>query len=66
MMCNECEIGQFQFKATCDLSCDDVEPAGARGVVTIFGILAVMTVWVILNKSAGGLYVPLPMERAPP
>jgi hypothetical protein len=56
VMCNECRVGQFQFKAACDLSCDDIEPAGAHGVVTIFGILAVMVVWVVLNKSAGGLF----------
>jgi hypothetical protein len=55
-MCNECEVGTFQFKGACDISCKDVEPDSAFGVVTIFGILAVMTVWVVLNKSAGGLF----------
>ena len=56
VMCNECKVGQLQFKAACDLRCDSIEPDGAHGVVTAFGIIAVMIVWVVLNKSAGGLY----------
>ena len=56
VQCNECVVGTFQFKAACDISCEDIEPASAFGVVTIFGILAVMIVWIVLNKSAGGLF----------
>ena len=53
IMCSECAIGQFYFRGACDVNCSDIEP---QGVVTVFGILAVVAVWVILNKSAGGAY----------
>jgi len=44
------------LNGACGLHCDEIEPAGAHGVATVFGIMAVMFVWVVLNKSAGGLF----------
>ena len=41
------------MRGLCDVKCADIEP---QGVVTVFGIIGVIIVWVILNKSAGGLY----------
>ncbi len=45
-LCSECKRGQFFFRGNCDLSCASIEPAG---IVTLFGILAVVCVWLILN-----------------
>jgi hypothetical protein len=57
VQCSECKRGQFQLNGACGLLCDEIEPAGAHGLVaTVFGIMAVMFVWVVLNKSAGGLF----------
>ena len=50
--CAECSQGQFYWNGKCDTDCKDIEP---QGVVTVFGILGVMLVWLILNKSAGGM-----------
>ena len=52
-LCSECAQGQFYWRGRCDTSCADIEP---QGVVTAFGIIAVVVVWIILNKSAGGTY----------
>lgn len=51
--CFECKVGQFYWQGQCGTSCDDIAP---KGVVTFFGIMAVVSVWVIINKSAGGMY----------
>ncbi len=51
--CSECKVGQFYWQGQCGTSCADIQP---KGVVTLFGILAVVLVWVIINKSAGGMY----------
>jgi hypothetical protein len=53
VMCDSCSKGQFFVRGMCDVRCSDIEP---QGVVTVFGIIGVMLVWIILNKSAGGLY----------
>jgi hypothetical protein len=52
-LCDSCSKGQFFVRGYCDLKCTDIEP---QGVVTVFGIIGVIILWVILNKSAGGLY----------
>ncbi len=54
-LCSECEREQFFWNGKCDISCEDISP---RGVTTVLGIIAVIIVWLILNKSAGGMYVP--------
>jgi len=46
VQCSVCEPGQFFFRGTCDISCADIEP---KAVVTVFGIGAVVCVWLILN-----------------
>ena len=53
ILCSECEREQFYWNANCDTSCEDISP---RGVTTVIGIIAVIIVWLILNKSAGGMY----------
>ena len=53
VQCSACKPGQFYFEGFCDVPCSAIEP---RGAVTFFGILAVVVVWVILNKSAGSMY----------
>jgi len=53
VMCDSCSKGQFYVRGFCDVRCSDIEPQGA---VTIFGIIGVVIVWLVLNKSAGGLY----------
>ena len=45
-LCSECKPGQFFFRGLCHISCEDIEP---HGVVTVFGIAAVVGVWLILN-----------------
>ncbi len=60
-----CEEEFFYWKGTCDTSCEDISP---RGLTTTLGIIAVILVWLILNKSAGGLYGPISpkaVARAP-
>ena len=52
-LCSECEQGQFYWQGRCDTKCADL---GSEGAVTVFGIIGVILVWIILNKSAGGLY----------
>ena len=56
MQCFDCKPGQFYWQGTCKTKCDDIHVNGSPAVVTVFGILAVMLVWIILNKSAGGAY----------
>ena len=46
VQCSVCEPGQFFFQGKCDISCADIEP---KAVVTVFGIGAVVCVWLILN-----------------
>jgi hypothetical protein len=53
-LCSECEREQFYWNGKCDTSCEDISP---RGATTVLGIIAVIIVWLILNKSAGGMYV---------
>ena len=45
-LCSECKPGQFFFRGLCHISCEDIEP---YGVTTVFGIAAVVSVWLILN-----------------
>jgi len=52
-LCAECSKGQFYWNGQCGTDCKDIEP---QGVVTVFGILGVILVWIILNKSAGGIF----------
>ena len=54
--CSVCVKGQFFWQGKCDTACSDVEPDSSYGVSTVFGIIAVVLVWTILNKSAGGLF----------
>ena len=61
--CAECTKGQFYWNGKCDTDCKDIEP---QGVVTVFGILGVMLVWIILNKSAGGMCATPSGSVAPP
>ena len=51
VLCSECKIEQFYARGTCTTSCADIEP---RGVTTVLGIIGVVLVWIIINKSAGG------------
>lgn len=46
VQCSVCEPGQFFFQGKCDISCADIEP---KALVTVFGIGAVVCVWLILN-----------------
>ena len=46
VQCSVCEPGQFFFQGKCDIPCADIEPSA---VVTVFGIGAVVCVWLILN-----------------
>ena len=36
---------------TCDTKCADYQEIGA---ITVFGIIAVLIVWIVINKSASG------------
>ena len=56
--CSECNEGQFYWQGTCDTKCSDL---GSEGAVTVFGIIAVMVVWIVLNKSAGGMCAAIPL-----
>jgi hypothetical protein len=49
VQCSVCEPGQFFFRGACDMSCADIEP---KAVVTIFGIVAVVTVWYLINTQS--------------
>ena len=60
-LCSECEREQFYWNGNCDTSCEDIHPGG---LTTTLGIIAVIIVWLILNKSAGGMYVPPPNDSA--
>jgi hypothetical protein len=46
LMCSECDYDFFYFQAKCEYACSDIEP---RNVVTVFGILGVIVVWIVLN-----------------
>jgi hypothetical protein len=52
--CSECQPGQFYWNSKCDTKCSDIEPQAA---VSIFGMIAVIFVWIIINNSAGGVCV---------
>ena len=49
VQCSVCEPGRFFFRGTCDISCADIEP---KAVVTVFGIVAVVTVWYSINTQS--------------
>ena len=46
--CSTCKKGQFFWNSNCQTRCDQIEP---QGVVTVFGIIAVVLVWILLNKQ---------------
>jgi len=50
-MCSVCEKNRFFWKGTCDTKCADYQEIGA---ITVFGIIAVLIVWIVINKSASG------------
>jgi hypothetical protein len=52
-LCSRCELDRFYWKATCTTKCSDVENIAA---VTVFGIIGVVLLWIVLNKSASGSY----------
>jgi hypothetical protein len=56
VQCSECEIGRFQFRGGCETKCADL---GNPTAVTIFGILAVIIVWVIMNLNTKYARTPL-------
>ena len=56
-LCSECQPGQFYWNSKCDTKCSEIEP---QGVVTVFGMLAVVFTWIIINNSAGGMYAAFP------
>ena len=63
-LCSECQPGQFYWNSKCDTKCSEIEP---QGVVTVFGMLAVILTWIIINNSAGGMYAAFPLpERCAP
>ncbi len=59
-LCSECEREKFYWNGKCDTSCEDNNP---RGLTTTLGIIGVIIVWLILNKSAGGMYDSADMKR---
>ncbi len=46
LQCSECVPNMFNFQANCKSSCEDL---GNPTAVTIFGIAAVVTVWLVMN-----------------
>jgi hypothetical protein len=57
VQCGDCKQGQFYYRGQCEIKCDDINVNGSPTTVTVFGIIAVVIVWIVLNKSAGGAYV---------
>ena len=57
VQCFECEPGQFYWQGTCNTPCHDIHVNDSPALITVFGILAVVLVWVVLNKSAYCLFV---------
>jgi hypothetical protein len=62
VQCSECEIGYFQFRGACETKCADL---GDPTAVTIFGIFAVMIVWVLMNLNTKYAAVPLSASSRP-
>ena len=54
VMCQRCVPGQLLWRGRCSDSCFDNEPERLYGVVTVMGILAVIAVWIIMNKMTAG------------
>ena len=48
MRCSECSKGQFLWRSTCSTKCSDL---GNTTAATIFGILAVVIVWILMNVN---------------
>ena len=48
MRCSECTKGQFLWRSTCSTKCSDL---GNTTAATIFGILAVVIVWILMNVN---------------
>ena len=46
LQCSECVKDMFNFQGVCENRCEDL---GNPTAVTIFGIAAVVTVWLIMN-----------------
>ena len=46
LQCSECVPNMFNFQANCQSKCEDL---GNPTAVTIFGIAAVVTVWLVMN-----------------
>ena len=48
VQCSECTPGQFLWRSTCSTKCSDLENPTA---VTVFGIAAVIAVWILMNVN---------------
>ena len=46
MLCSECSKGQFLWRSTCSTKCSDL---GNTTAATVFGIIAVVLVWIFMN-----------------
>ena len=44
--CSECMTGQFLWRSTCSTKCSDL---GNTTAATVFGIIAVVLVWIFMN-----------------
>ena len=50
-LCNRCEIGHLYWRGTCKTRCEDME---AQALVNVLGIIAVVTVWLLMNRMTAG------------
>ncbi len=49
VLCSSCVPGQFVWGGTCDTACAEIGP---QGVTTALGIMAVVTVWYLINTQS--------------
>ncbi len=49
VLCSSCVPGQFVYSGTCATACAEIEP---QGVTTALGIIAVVTVWYLINTQS--------------
>ena len=49
VLCSSCVPGQFVYSGTCATACAEIEP---QGVTTALGIMAVVTVWYLINTQS--------------
>ena len=53
-LCSSCQSGRLYWRGTCGTKCAELH---APALVNILGIIAVVTVWLGLNKLTAGQYV---------